>query len=61
MVVDEEVVWLKTQRRWAFLVSRGAWYSVVHWRENDIDYEDTVENDDYEFWTERAIEFNSDD
>lgn len=59
--MEDEVVWLKSQRRFAFLISRGAWFSVVSWREDDIEYEDTVENDDYEFWRERAIEFESDD
>lgn len=57
--LDREVVWLKSARHFAWLVSRGAWYSEVEWTENGVTITDTVENNDYEFWEERAIEFDS--
>lgn len=57
---EPEVVWLLGAKRWAFLVSRGAYYSRVRWEENGTLFEETVENADYEFWIERAIEFEPD-
>lgn len=57
---EREVVWLKHHRHYAYLVHRGAYYSEVEWAENLILHKETVENDDYEFWEERAIDFESD-
>jgi hypothetical protein len=57
-----EIVWL-TDRfpgRWAALVSRGTYYSTVVWAEEGVEYEDTIENTDYEFLEDRAIEFEPD-
>lgn len=58
----KEVVWLSELRRFAFLVSRGAFYSTVY-IPKDTGKDDTivVENDDYELWEERAIEYESDE
>lgn len=60
MTVEREIVWLKERRHYATLIYRGTYYSVVSWFEDAIEYEDTIENDDYEFFEERAIEFDSD-
>ncbi len=59
--MPNEQVWLKTHNVWAVLISRGAYYSHVVWSNDGVEYEDYVENDDYDFWTERAFEFESDD
>jgi len=60
-----ELVWLQrdgsTPGRWVALVHRGAFYSKVIWSEDGIEYEDTVENDDYEFLEDRAVNFEPDD
>lgn len=58
--LEPEVVWLFGRNRYAFLVHRGAYYSTVRWDEESILYEEEIENNDYEFWSERAIEFESD-
>lgn len=57
--MDDEIVWLKEERRPAILVSRGAFFSVIRYITNGIEYEVDVENDDYEFWEERAFDFES--
>lgn len=57
---EPEVVWLIGHKRYAFLVHRGAYYSTVRWEEKGILYEEEVENNDYEFWSERAIEIEPD-
>lgn len=59
--MDSEVVWLFEQRRYAFLVQRNAYHSIVCWTEDDGNtVEIEVMNDDYEFWNERAIDFGTD-
>lgn len=60
-LVMAEQVWLKTHHRWAVLISRGAYFSHVCWVEDSIEYEDYVENDDYDFWEERAIQVDDSD
>lgn len=52
-----EVVWLLEKRRYALLLNMGAYYSQVLWTENGIDYEDLIPNDEWEFWEERAIDY----
>lgn len=59
--MDDEVVWLKEDRRFAFLVSRDAYYSIVRYTAGGIDYEVQVENDDYDLWEERAIDYESEE
>lgn len=54
----EEVVWLHEYRTFAFLVSRGAYISFVTVDGKEV-FE--VENDDYDFWEERAIDYDTDD
>lgn len=54
----EEVVWLHEQRRFAFLVSRNAYFSVVSYSQDGGGF--IVDNDDYELWEERAIDYESD-
>lgn len=56
----EEVVWLNEYRRFAFLVSRNAYYSVVSFNPNGLGCF-IIDNDDYELWEERAIDYESDD
>jgi hypothetical protein len=57
----EEVVWLHEYRRFGFLLHRGAWASTVRFQNLDGSWtEETVENDDYDLWEERAIEYDDD-
>lgn len=56
---NREVVWLFDRRHYAFLVWRQAYYSKVTWIENDEWVTEVIENDGYEFWRERAIDFES--
>lgn len=60
-MIENEVVWLREKGRFAFLVHRGAFFSTVKWFDEGIEYEDDIENDDYEFWEERSIEFEPDE
>jgi hypothetical protein len=52
----DEVVWLKEDRGFAFLIKRNAFYSTVLYLGEEIE----VENDDYEYWSERSIDYESD-
>lgn len=58
--MQDEVVWLREQRRFAFLVARGAFYSFVSYR---FDGQDSflVENDEYDLWEERSITFEKEE
>ena len=58
----EEVVWLYDERCFAILVHRGAYYSEVYIPGSEH-AEDIIEvsNDDYDFWEERAIDYEPDD
>lgn len=57
--MEDEVVWLLDERRFAYLISRNATYSVVSYNQGLDCF--LIDNDDYEFWEERAIEYESDD
>lgn len=56
--MDNEIVWLTYYRTYAKLVSRGAFFSVVEIPDAG---RVLIENDDYEFWEDRAIEFESEE
>lgn len=58
--MHDEIVWLKEQRRFAFLVSRNAFYSVVAYNPYALDCFQ-VENDDYDLWEERSIIFEEEE
>ena len=46
-----EVVWLKEKRRLGFLVHRGAYYSIIRYRESHSEeHYELIENDEYEFY-----------
>lgn len=51
--MEHDVIWLLDHRRFAFLISRHAHYSIV--RVDDQLWQ--VLNDDYEYWEERAFEY----
>lgn len=57
-----EVVWLHEYRRFAFLLRRNTYDSLVLLQLEDGTWGQTwVENDDYDLWEERAIDYESDD
>jgi hypothetical protein len=58
---DYEVVWLTESRTFAFLEHRGAHVSTVFWLADEVAIFEIVENNEYVFWKERAIEFESDE
>lgn len=58
--MELDIIWLIEQRRFAFLVSRNAFYSMVSYDPTGRESFE-VDNDDYEYWEERAIEYESDD
>lgn len=60
MVHEPEIVWLLTERHFALLVQRDAFYSLVAYTRDGQDYEVVVNNDDYEFWEDRAIDYEQD-
>lgn len=57
MPPDIEVVWLLEENTYAILVRLGAYTSRVKYLKDGAWVEDEVWNDDYEFWQERAIEY----
>ena len=57
--MDDEIVWLHAPHNcWAIVVARGAYYTSV---EIPGEGKVLVENDDFDEWSERAVEFESDD
>lgn len=58
---DDEIVWLIELRTFGILVSRGAFYSVVRFTRDQTDYEVQIDNDDYEFWEEHSIDYETED
>lgn len=44
-----EVVWLTDERTFAWLINVGAYYSLVKYTQEGIDYEVLVDNDEYEY------------
>lgn len=57
--MDYEVVWITDVRRFAFLISRNAYYSVVCYTPDTVGCF-LIDNDDYELWEERATDYESD-
>jgi hypothetical protein len=57
--MPREAVWIFEQGRWGWLVNRGAFFSVVTWTEDGLDYEDIISNDEYEFWEDRVTDYES--
>lgn len=58
--MTDEVVWLHEYRRFGFLLSRYATTSLITYQTEDGWDEEWVDNDDYDLWEERAIEYESD-
>ena len=56
-----EVVWLTEDRMFAWLINRGAHYSLVKFERDGHEFTALIENDEYEFWEERAIDYESDE
>jgi hypothetical protein len=59
--MEDEVIWYGEERCYAFLVSRHAFFSIIRYTKDGYEYVVAVENDDYDLWEERAIEFETDD
>ena len=57
---DNEIVWLTEQRHYAELISRGAYFSTVVYTREGHEVTIDVENDEYEFWEDRAIGYECD-
>ncbi len=57
-----EVVWLHEHRRFGLLLKRDAYQSIIFMQISETEWvQDLVENDDYDLWEERAIDYESDD
>lgn len=59
--MNPEIVWLHEQRTFGVLVSMGAYYSVVKYTREGIDYEIDVANDDWEFYERHIHDYEQDD
>lgn len=59
MSVEREVVWLVHRRHYAFLVYMGAYFSEIEFTREGITHRLEIENDEYELWQERAIDYES--
>lgn len=58
--MDDEIVWLIEYRRFGVLLKRDAYHSIIATYNNNGEPEQVVvENDDYELWEERAIDYES--
>lgn len=55
---QDEVIWLHEYRRPGILLSMGAFYSLVVFQDGDEQIVKLVENNDYDFWSERQLDNN---
>lgn len=53
---EDEIIWMTDERTFAILLARGAWFSMVRYSKNGIIYEVLIENDEYIFREDHAIE-----
>lgn len=58
--MSHEIVWLTLRRHYAFLVRRGAYFSEVAFTREGIEHRLDIENDEYELWEDRAIDYDTD-
>ena len=56
--LNDEIVWLLEDRTFAFLVNMGAYYSIIN-RTGQAGNEELIENKEFELWSERSIEYES--
>lgn len=54
-----EIVWLTEERTYAYLVRRNAFFSLVRYSRGGIDYEIEIENDEYVFREDHAVDYES--
>lgn len=57
----QEVVWLHEYRQFGFLLRRNATTSLITFQTWQGWEEEWVDNDDYDLWEERSIEYDTDD
>lgn len=57
--MEPEVIWLDDLRRFGFLNVRNSTHSLVTYQTETGWTTEWVENDDYDLWEERAIDFES--
>lgn len=57
---EDEIVWLTDERLFAHLIVRGAWFSIVRYTRAGIEFEVLIENDEYIFREDHAIESDDD-
>lgn len=56
---EPEIVWLTEVRTYAFLIKRNAFDSLVRYVHDGIEFEVWIENDEYVFREDHAIEYES--
>lgn len=56
---DKPVVWLTEYRTFGWLLKVGAYFSTIVYTVEGIDYEEEIENNEYELWENHAIDYES--
>ncbi len=46
---DEPPVWLSEERVYGYLISLGAFASLIRYEQDDVEYETYIENDEWEY------------
>ena len=60
--MENDVVWLHEYRRFGFLKTRNLTHSFVSYQVEGGEWiHEWVENDEYDLWEERAIEYEPDE
>lgn len=59
--MPDDIVWLNQWRTYAILLNRGAYFSQVKIIRKGQEVLLDVENDEYEFWEDHAIDFEHGD
>lgn len=59
MFSTEGLVWLTYERCFGSLVGRvGAYYTTIAYTKNGIDYEEDIENDEFELVEEELVDYD---
>ena len=60
MTRGPEYVWIPDERVYGILVSSGAYYSRVEYSVDGITYEVVMDNDDFEYFGDYGIDYDTD-
>ncbi len=55
--IKKPIVWLTEYRTFGWLLQQGAFFSTIVYSVDGIDYEEQIENDEYELWEDYGTDY----